>query len=466
MPEALPRRAAAQVILSCVIAATVGCGNSRRLDDGDDAGEIADGGNPGQAVDAAPPPPGPEPLGRRSEERTLRLIDGCIGVGVGETATFDFRYRHERGPLELVLLLDATASGTPLLNALRRGLQDELRSGLLARFPGLRVGVGIFSDFPTPPYGLVLDVPFMRLTPLATDPDDAIIALEGIRRRAGLDREEAPVEALYQTATNRGNRYVVPARCPAVVGPEDRPPVGAFCANGGDDHDLAAVLFTDAPPHNGPGGSAPYDPEIVAGAHDYDTTVAAMEAAGFRPLFLVPEDVEDVYRTFARDMGAVDASGEPVLLRFPPVGDDDDLAAWGDALVADLVAALDRGIHAVDGAMDLVLVPSALRGDEVVLDWVSGIEAVAVVPDGRARPRDDPPGFDDVRAGAEITFRVRLSIPADLPDDARGSYGLSLRLRRRLPPGDDEGPRLTPVRQRDFLVYAGAPGYCEDGRVR
>jgi len=239
------------------------------------------------------------------------------------------------------------------------------------------------------------------------------IALEGIRRRAGLDREEAPVEALYQTATNRGNRYVVPARCPAVVGPEDRPPVGAFCANGGDDHDLAAVLFTDAPPHNGPGGSAPYDPEIVAGAHDYDTTVAAMEAAGFRPLFLVPEDVEDVYRTFARDMGAVDASGEPVLLRFPPVGDDDDLAAWGDALVADLVAALDRGIHAVDGAMDLVLVPSALRGDEVVLDWVSGIEAVAVVPDGRARPRD--PGE---RGKARVMHRRRnalVAVPARSP---------------------------------------------------
>ena len=365
-------RAVATLVAAVAVAAVTGCGGKTGLAVGDaepppvDAGASADASRPPRCVEVP-------------REAGAVTVDLTIPVSLAVADVF--------------FLIDATGSMSDEIDNVRDGLRGVVFPGIRAAIPDPAFGLGFLGEFPVLPYGPPDIRPYELRSPITRD----VVRIEG-----GLDRvpswgnaddPEAQVEALYEVATGDG----LPPWIDATSG----------CAGGGSggacfrsDAFPVIVLITDAPMHDGPDGSDPY--RLTPPPHRWPETREALVSRGILVLGLGATDAGDRsplphLEQVARETGAVDARGAPLVF---------DIGATGDRVGTGIVDAIERLAAGVPLDVDAVVID--VPGDAVdALTVVRGIRPRSADPaDGvRAIEADR---FAGVTPGTRVVFELVL----------------------------------------------------------
>jgi predicted small lipoprotein YifL len=305
--------------------------------------------------------------------------------------------------IDVLFLVDASASMRDEIRNVREGLRRIVVPAVRDAVPDAWFGVAWVGELPVEPYGLPGILPYALATPLTDDVGVVEAALDGAPVWGNLDDPEAQVEALYQAATGAGLGDLVP------------PSLG--CARGGEggacfrrDALPVIVLITDAPFHDGPPGVppiAPYDrlPLGFTRPHGWDATVLALRERGIVVVGVgardarVPSPLPHL-RAIARETGAVDARGAPLVI---DVGAD---ASGTGAGVAGAVLRL-----AGEAPLDVLASVEDVPGDGVDgTPLVIGIRPLRAEPRGgvRAVAADR---FLGVTPGTRLVFALDVAPP-------------------------------------------------------
>jgi hypothetical protein len=343
---------------------------------------------------------------------------------------------------DVLFLVDTTASMQDEIDQIRDGLRDRIAPGISAAIPDSALGVASFDDFPADPCGQAGDVPFELLTPITDDLTRVQAAVDSLDLGNGVDRPESQVEALYQVATGAGlGSYVPPSfGCPGGgVGypcfrPEALPVV---------------LLITDAPFHNGPGGTNTYSCALFPSPHTYDEAVDALNQLRARVMGLYSGDGKGRgdLRAIATDTGAIEG-GEPLVF---------DIGTSGENLSDQVVAAIETLADVIEFDVDTVLVDPDLTDDIDPRDFVESIRPVRAEPMDRIERIDETTGsFIGVRAGTRVFFELRIRAGAAVPGPEPQRFLLEIVFR---------GDRRTRLGSRLIeLVIPGADGAGCDPR--
>jgi hypothetical protein len=428
-PHAVPG-----AVLLCGIL-MLGCGarTGLELPDAQALGTIDGGvpdGAPDVAEDAAP------------DAEVVEVDLPCVEIPFeGEPVQVAMETEARIGRADVVFLVDSTNSMTQEIAAIRDHLQHQLAPAISAAIPDAHVGVADFRDFPVPPYGEPSDYPFRLRQTVTADIAQVQAAVSAIRVAGGGDEPESQVEALYQLATGEGLQpFVSPSPGCARGG------LGYACLR--RDALPVVLLFTDAPFHNGPGGSLPYV-GISPPPHTYAEALDALLGLGIRVMgFASGRGAErrDLNR-LARDTGAVDASGQPLVF---------DIGPNAERLTTEVVEAIGTFAETTVFDVDLVL-RDPVPGDGVdVTAFVERVVAVRADPPEGVTDIDTEAGiFFGVRAGTRVVYELHLHNDAVAPGPEPQTYQLDVIFR-----GDG---RFMLSRQSVLLVIPGADGQgCED----
>jgi hypothetical protein len=317
---------------------------------------------------------------------------GCIELppeGPPEDLSVSFLVRMRSA--EVLLLIDRTGSMTEEIDEIRAALRDSIAPAMVDTIPEVRLSVATFADFPVTPYGDPGDLPFELRQQSTTALSAVQAALDSILLGSGADTPESQVEALFQTATGLGfPPWVPPSSCAAGT-------VGAPCFR--SEGSRIVLLFTDAPFHNGPSGSIPYEPGAMPiRPASYAEAVAALNGIGAHVLGIWSgedwgrEDMDAI----ARDTGAVTATGAPIVY---------DIGMTGEALDTGVIESVRTLAEETPIDIDLLLEDGP--GDDYdATRFVAAIEAVRADPaDGAVVLADR---FQDVRPGTTVWFRLVL----------------------------------------------------------
>jgi predicted small lipoprotein YifL len=318
----------------------------------------------------------------------------------------------EVGRADVVFAIDTTASMGQEIAAIRSDLRAQIAPAIAASIQDSQIGVTTFADFPEGSCGQESegDRPFRLVLPVTPDLGRVQTAVDSVVLNNGSDEPESQVEALYQIATGEGiGRYVAPSLgCP----------MGGFgypCFRG--DAVPVVLLFTDAPFHNGPAGSFPFDdpracPRIVPTPHTYSEAVSALDASGVRVIGLYsgPPGEEGLahLQAIARDTDAVDASGAPLVF---------DIGTRGERLSESVI----RAIQTLAEVLEFDTVDTFLldvdRTDAIdPREFVEAVVPVSASPADGVREIDVDAGlFRGVRTGTALLFQLRVRSGIALP---------------------------------------------------
>lgn len=332
--------------------------------------------------DAGPPPP-PPPL--------------CIEVPPDvPTVRVELEVPAALRVVDVMFLVDSTASMQDEIDSVRARLRDVVVPGVRAIIPDAAFGVALFGEFPVPPHARRGDDvgPFLLRSPITTEVVRIETALDETPVWGNLDDPEAAIEGLYQIATGEGlSPFITPSvGCPGGG-------VGGACFR--TEAFRIAMLVTDAPMHNGPGGASPYT-VVVPRPHTYEQALEAVDAAD---LFVIGLGASDRGRpsplphldALGRDTGSVDASGAPLVF---------DIGTRGDRIGEDIVNAVRR--LASDVPLDVDAVVEDRPGDAVdALDVIRGIRALSAEPPGGVESIAGS-RFVGVRPGTILTYELEI----------------------------------------------------------
>jgi hypothetical protein len=364
-----------------------GCGAKTGLDVPDTS--------PDAGVDGGPPPPPPPP---------------CIEVTPDDpVVTLDLELPATLRVVDVVFLLDSSASMQDEIDSVRERLRDVVAPGIREIIPDAAFAVALFGEFPVEPHARPgADTgPYLLRTPITEDVADIEAALVETPVWGNLDDPEAAVEGLYQVVTGEGLRpFIEPSVGCASGG------VGGACFRG--DAFRVVMLVTDAPMHNGPPGVSPIAPYTFTPApHTWEQLLAAVEA---RDVFVIGLGASDRGRPSAaphllalgRDSGSLDGAGQPLVF---------DIGSGGERIGGEVVSAVRRLAETVP--LDVDAVVEDRRGDDVdALEVIGGIRAVsASPPDGIGGI--DGPRFVAVRPGTLLTFALDIDIRGLPPSPLR-----------------------------------------------
>jgi hypothetical protein len=343
-------------------------------------------------------------------------LPGCVELPPEEPPRFvDAEFVVRVGTADILFLIDATGTMSDEISQLSESLRDVLFPQIVETIPNVHFSVAEFGDFPVVPYGEPIDIPFRLRQRSVSDVDAAAEAVDGIRGFWGRDVPESHVEALYQTATGDGSgAWIPPTRCAEGT-------VGYPCFR--EDGSRIILLFTDAPMHNGPGDSAPYDTSLIAPAPaTYDMAISAIRDIGAKVVGLysggefIHRGLDDLNRV-ARDSGAVTTAGDPIVF---------DIGSNGERLDSGVVRALERLVGDVPIDVDLVVEDDDDDGVDA-LELVSFVETTGAIPAEDAQDLGD--GYGSVRPGARVGFRVWLTNDEIERGPEPVSYSLTMVLR-------------------------------------
>ncbi|HJL19306.1 MAG TPA: vWA domain-containing protein [Sandaracinaceae bacterium LLY-WYZ-13_1] len=295
---------------------------------------------------------------------------------------------------DVFFLVDVTGSMSEEIDQIRTQLREEIIPGLAAEIPDIRFGVGHFADFDEGDFGSDGDQVFRLLQSSTADVGAVQRAVDRLPLQGGLDFPEAMVQALYLTATGQGHGRFVPASsCPDGT-------LGYPCFR--SDGSRIILAFTDAPTHNGPGGSEPYF-GVRPRPHTYEEAVDALRDIGAKVLGLHSGSMgfegggRADLEALARDTGAVRPDGTPVVF---DIGTDgsflSDSVVEAVRTLVDEVPIGDVSVRIEDHAGDDV-------DTELFVDEVVALSATP--PDGAVNLGDR---FADVRPGTRLTFQILL----------------------------------------------------------
>ncbi|MCA9300693.1 MAG: hypothetical protein KDA28_16605, partial [Phycisphaerales bacterium] len=171
-----------------------------RDSDGDnitDLGEVAAGVDPNDPTSVIPP-------------EDFFVVLPYLGVHERRSLRFSTNLRLA----DIYFLIDTTGSmEEPIANV--RSSLSNIAESLNAAIPNVAMGVGHFADFPFSdgnPFGPAFfggqaDEPYENVQDITTSLGDVQNALDGLTITDGGDGPEAPVEALFQTATGEGGAW-------------------------------------------------------------------------------------------------------------------------------------------------------------------------------------------------------------------------------------------------------------------
>ncbi|MEZ4252040.1 MAG: hypothetical protein R3B99_27820 [Polyangiales bacterium] len=353
----------------------------------------------------------------------------------------DFELPVRLAVVDVMFVIDATASMIDEIDNVRRRLRDVVVPGVRAIIPDAAFGVAFVGEFPVDPTDPAPCCP-TRCARRSTDTLVVESSLEDPPSWGNFDEPEAQVEGLYQIVTGEG------------LGPWIPPSAG--CATGGSGaacfrrEALPIVLvITDAPMNNGPPGVRPesrYRFTRPATPHTYDEALAALRSIDALTIGLGARDSFAMspmnhLRQLARDTGAVDGSGP---LAF-------DIGGSGEGVGRGVVDAIQR--LAAGTPLDVDAIVEDVPGDR--------FDATLLVR--RVIARSATPA-DGVREISGATFF------GTLPGTWFDSPSSSIRARSRTRPRPWSFRRASPscLRAREarpedvVFVIPGSGGGCDD----
>lgn len=206
---------------------------------------------------------------------------------------------------DVLFLVDTTGSMGAAITDIRRRLRDDIAPALDRSIGDLRMAVASYRDFPIGSYGSPGDLPFQLHQASTSSLASVQAAIDRLAAGGGNDTPESATEALYQSATGVGYPGLVPgASCPGGT-------VGAPCFRASATPII--VLITDAPFHEGPSGYR-YS-GISPAPRTYAATVSALNGIGAMVIGVsVGFGASTDLTTIARDTGAMDSAGRPIVL--------------------------------------------------------------------------------------------------------------------------------------------------------
>lgn len=302
---------------------------------------------------------------------------------------------------DVLFLVDNSSSMVDEIDHIRSQLVDVLIPGIHARVSDARFGVAAFSDFGERQVG-ERSHPYQLLLPITDDVGDVLDAVGRIDLEYGGDNPESQLEALYQVATGEGlGVYVEP-------GPECEDDGRAgVCFRPGSF--AIVMLFSDAPMRNvvgitttgqpsrveleGEVMNAPFIPYL----REYDETIAALQESSIRVVGLWSGSSEgaDDMRRVARDSGALDANGQPIVF---------EIGAAGEELGAGVIGGIELITAGSRHEVRLELSDADLQDGVDPRDLVTSVRALRVDPaDGGSSQGDH---FVGVRSGVTVFFEV------------------------------------------------------------
>lgn len=296
---------------------------------------------------------------------------------------------------DVVFLVDVTASMQEEIDRIRDQLRDRLIPAVESEIPDSEFSVATFADFPVEPYGGPEDHAFRMVLPMTGDAVQVQAAVDGISLGNGWDEPESQVEALYQLVTGEGLGSYVP------------PSFG--CASGGSGYACfrrdalpIVLLFTDAPMHNGPGGSRSYGGFVSPRPHSYDDALAGLQQLGARVIGFdsgAGQAAPDLRRV-AGDTEAFAASGEPLVY---------EIGQRGERLGTGVVDAIKTFANTVRFDIDLALRDLDPSDDIDAPALVERVIPVSASPMENIGSIDPAAGaFRDVLAGTQVQFELQL----------------------------------------------------------
>ncbi len=299
--------------------------------------------------------------------------------------------------VDVMFVIDATASMIDEIDAVRRRLRDVVVPGVRASIPDAAFGVAFVGEFPVEPHGPSDVRPYELRTPITTDTLVVESSLEDPPEWGNFDEPEAQVEGLYQVITGEGLSPWIPpsSGCPSGGS-------GAACFRR---EALPIVLVvTDAPMNNGPPGIRPesrYRFTRPATPHTYAEALAALRSVDALAIGLGARDSFAMspmshLRQLARDTGAIDASGP---LAF-------DIGGSGEGVGRSVVDAIERLAEGTPLDVDAIVedVPgdpydATLLVRRVLARSANPTDGVREIVDGR---------FLGTLPGTRVTFAVEL----------------------------------------------------------
>jgi hypothetical protein len=290
---------------------------------------------------------------------------------------------------------------------------------------------------------------------LTNDAAAAQAAADGLTVRSGADFPESHVVALYTLASNDVSRTL--PGIPVVVCA-----VGYFgypCFREGAVP--IVVLITDAEMHNGPGSANPYS-ATVGGIRPptYDEARAALSLRSIRALGVSTGDgrARPHLDQLARDTGAVDAGGSPLVYDVPRDGTGlgDQVVRGVETLASSVPIRIDA--QAVDDPSDTVDAVAAFieyleanASGATVHDPVSGADRTCtstVPPPVDGTGDGHPDTFPSLLPGTSICYDIHARRNATVPATAEPQmFRATIRVR---------GDGITVLDEREvfFLVPA------------
>jgi len=233
---------------------------------------------------------------------------------------------------DVYFLMDTTGSMGGAISNLRTSLSGTIIPRIRAEIADTWFGVGGFDDYPVSPYGDggSGDKAYYHMQDLTMTDAIAQAAVNRLATHYGRDGAESGVAAAWAVATGMGLAGTSGWTGDRAAG------YGGFAACAAGHHGWPCfrdgavpivVMITDIYQHNGPGGSQPYSDATLGGhAPTYAEAVAALTAARVRIVGVAVNgggraDLE----ALARDTGAVDGAGNPLVTNSSSAGVSDAL---------------------------------------------------------------------------------------------------------------------------------------------
>jgi hypothetical protein len=289
---------------------------------------------------------------------------------------------------DVYFLVDTTGSMSSSISNVRSslstpttGIIDQVR----ATIPDVYFGVGDFRDY--------ADAWLYRnLTDMTSDAATAQAGVNMLSAGGGGDYPEGDVPALDAVATGAAVSSI-PMRTGCPAGTFGYPCFRSTAVP-------IVVLITDAPFHNGRGGSNPY-----SGYLDYATMLPDVTAARIRVIGIaVGTGGQADLNAIATDTGAVDSGGAPLVS-----------LASGGTVSAGVVAQIQSLANATRFDINVVYDDDASDAVDTWAAFVDYIEANVAGDAARGcdpRPADDTDGdghpdtFRDVEGGTRVCFDI------------------------------------------------------------
>ena len=306
---------------------------------------------------------------------------------------------------DVYFLIDTTGSMDSAITNIATSLAGTIVPALRAAITDVQMGVGHFNDFPSGWYGDGGDQPYWHVQSITNDDAAVQAALNTLYGStpwgSGFDTPESHVVALWCTATGMGitdcSASVPPQSCPAYPD-ETSPRVGYPCFRPGA---LPIIVnVTDAPWHNDPSMTYPYDCTSI----NYTNALTALTDINARHVgvFVNNYGTEGLpyMQQMSTDTGSVDGSGAPLI----------EQVTGGSAVstgIVDMIATLATATPMDVNAIPEDVVPDPPGAEYDARVFVKDIDPLSAIPDA-------PVGFDTmdddyffgVTPGTQVTFTI------------------------------------------------------------